>query len=526
MTAKRLTLYGLVLCCLFFITTFRCFAKDTPDIDKINTARELLYLNKIDEAKAIIQKIDTLSFDEYEMGLFHLTFGFFQYKEGNKKNALENLSRASMAVEQYFSHTEKAELHLVFGLAFENAIVKAEASKNYQNALMLLGKNKNSNAYFLALLGAARTSPNGNLFLKDAEKYLHEHNSNRNQLLYLNTKANLTEDIQERNKLVLKSLQYFDETYDIVKQIKLFSSIALNYQILHNADSAFFYVRKVENIVTEFKMPIKKILHYYNIKAYIQSMNHQFEEALLTISKILDHGQDSPGILSQAYLRRSHIYKKQGEYRLALEDMQAHIKFQKEEFEKAQELQLGLLSIQYQLQQKELTLEKYKNRRLLSVIILLMGLFFFWIAFYYYRKRTKQVKRELEKKYVMANSQLSKQVEHNLSLAHEVQELQNPNPSHTQNGASSGLNKQEFDVMFKINHPLFRTQLNKVHPNLTASDLKYCDCMLAELTMYQTTQVLGVSESAVKKAIKKLRTIFNCSTIADLRKYLSNIEDL
>lgn len=126
----------------------------------------------------------------------------------------------------------------------------------------------------------------------------------------------------------------------------------------------------------------------------------------------------------------------------------------------------------------------------------------------------------------MANSRLTKQVEHNLSLAHEVQELQNPNPSNTKNEAIAGLNKQEFDVMFKINHPLFRDQLNKAHPGLTGSDLKYCDCLLAELTIYQTTQVLGVSESAVKKAIKKLRTIFNCSTIADLRKYLSNIEAL
>lgn len=378
----------------------------------------------------------------------------------------------------------------------------------------------------MALLGAARTSPNGNLFLKDAEKYLHEHHSNRNQLLYMNTQANLTDDIQERNELVLRSIHYFDEKYDVVKQIKLFSSIALNYQILHNADSAFFYLKKVEHIVTEFKVPVEKILHYYNIKAYIQSMNHHFEEALITISEISDHGKDSPGILSQAYLRRSHIYKNQRAYKLAFEDMQAHIKFQKEEFEKAQELQLGLLSIQYQLQQKELALTKYKNRRLLSVIILLMGLFFIWIAFYYYRKRTKQVKRELEKKYDMANSRLSKQVEHNLSLAHEVQELKKPNPSNTKNGVSAGLNKQEFDVMFKINHPLFREKLNNAHPNLTASDLKYCDCMLAELTIYQTTQVLGVSESAVKKAIKKLRTIFNCSTIADLRMYLSNIEAL
>lgn len=162
-----------------------------------------------------------------------------------------------MATDQYFSHTEKAELHLVFGLAFENAVDKAEASKKYQNTLILLGKNKNSNAYFLALLGAARTSPNGNLFLKDAEKYLHEHNTNRNQLLYLNTQANLTEDIQERNKLVLKSLQYFDKTYDVVKQINLFSSISLNYQILNYADSAFYYLHKVKNLVAVFDVPIE-----------------------------------------------------------------------------------------------------------------------------------------------------------------------------------------------------------------------------------------------------------------------------
>ncbi len=526
MIIRRISFFSLIVSSIFLLFTISCHKKPDEGTYKINTARELLYLNKIDEAKVLIQKIDTGSFDAHEMGLFHLTSGFLQYKEGNKKIALEHLSLASLTAEQYFSHTEKAELHLVFGLAFENAIVKAEASKKYQNTLMLLGKNKNSNAYFLALLGAARTSPNGNLFLKDAEKYLHEHHSNRNQLLYLNTKANLTEDIQERHKFVLKSLQYFDDDNDVLKQQKLLSNIALNYQILGIKDSAFYYLAKCENLISKFKIPFEKNLYYYNIRAYIQSINNKLDEALFSIDKIMQYGQDSPGILSQAYLRRSYIYKRQGAYKLAFEDMQAHINFQKEEFEKAQELQLGLLSIQYQLQQKELALTKYKNGWLLSVIILLMGLFLIWIAFYYYRKRTKRVKRELEKKYDMTNRRLTKQVEHNLSLARDVQERQNPKPSDTKNGAIDGLNKQEFDVMFKINHPLFREKLNNAHPHLTASDLKYCDCMLAELTMYQTTQVLGVSESAVKKAIKKLRNIFNCSTIAELRKYLSNIETL
>lgn len=143
MIIRRISFFSLIISSIFLLTTFGCHKKPGEGIDKINTVRELLYLNKIDEAKAIIQDMDTLSFDAYEMGLFHLTFGFFQYKEGNKKNALGNLSKASLTAEQYFSHTEKAELHLVFGLAFENAIVKAEASKKYQNALMLLGKNKN-----------------------------------------------------------------------------------------------------------------------------------------------------------------------------------------------------------------------------------------------------------------------------------------------------------------------------------------------------------------------------------------------
>lgn len=133
----------------------------------------------------------------------------------------------------------------------------------------------------MALLGIARTTQDGKIYIQNAEEFLQRNNSNRNRLLYLNTKANLTDDIKERNALVLKSLRYFDEEYDIAKQISLFSSIVLNYQILENPDSAFFYLKKIE-------ISIDKILHYYTIKAYIQSKNFKLEEAFLSVDKIIE----------------------------------------------------------------------------------------------------------------------------------------------------------------------------------------------------------------------------------------------
>lgn len=69
------------------------------------------------------------------MAIFHLTNGFFQYKQGNKNGAFENLRQASLSKDQYFNHGEKAELHLILGLVFENALLNSEAAKSFFNAL-------------------------------------------------------------------------------------------------------------------------------------------------------------------------------------------------------------------------------------------------------------------------------------------------------------------------------------------------------------------------------------------------------
>ena len=112
-----------------------CFSNDNSNIDLLTNARELIYLNRIDQAEEIINKIDSISLDKYEMAVFHLTNGFFQYKQGNKKSALENLRQASLSKDQYFNHGEKAELHLILGLVFENALLNSEAAKSFFSAI-------------------------------------------------------------------------------------------------------------------------------------------------------------------------------------------------------------------------------------------------------------------------------------------------------------------------------------------------------------------------------------------------------
>lgn len=89
MIIRGISFFSLIISTIFLLLAFGCHTKPGEGIDQINTARELLYLNKIDEAKAIIQEIDTLSFDAYEMGLFHLISDFSNTRREIKKMPLK-----------------------------------------------------------------------------------------------------------------------------------------------------------------------------------------------------------------------------------------------------------------------------------------------------------------------------------------------------------------------------------------------------------------------------------------------------
>ena len=207
-----------------------------------------------------------------------------------------------------------------------------------------------------------------------------------------------------------------------------------------------------------------------------------------------------------------------GNYEAANQDIRKHKRLADEERAKADRYQHGLLSIQYQLQHKELQLARVRYHLLLTIIVATTILIVVGWVFLKWKRSAEKKKKELDNKYAKTSKLLDEQVEESIKEA----QLGN---KESVNSKFNGLKLQEFGAVFRIHHPLFREKLMKVHPEISQNDQKHCEFILGGLSVYQVTQILGVSVEAVKKARKKLRSKFGCPTIKELHHYLQKIDE-
>jgi hypothetical protein len=484
----------------------------------IRQAKELVYINRLAEAEQVILTIDTNALDDINKGAWFLTNAFLQHELGNRALALSSMSRASELISSSDSDFLKAELSLINGFIFEQLILKSEALKSYFQAYEYFRDKTYSDKLFYALLGISRISQDGSEYLKLAEELLIQLNSNRFNVLYLNAKAAVISDVKERNRIILQSLNYFDEQHALKKQISIYCGIALNYQLLDQPDSSYYYLNIAQEIIEDNRLPPEQNFHFYIIKAYIEFSNQRDAQALETLEVLFNYASNEPGILSQAFLRRSLIMKDQGKFTEAYHDLKNYTRLLNEERAKADRYQLGLLSIQYQLQHKELQLARVRYHLLLTIVLASVLLMFAGWIFLKWKRRAEKKKKELESKYAKTSKLLDEQVVESIKEA----QLGNIESEH---GKFNGLKLQEFGAVFRIHHPLFREKLMKVHPEISQNDQKHCEFILGGLSVYQTIQILGVSVEAVKKARKKLRSKFGCPTIKELHRYLQEIDE-
>jgi hypothetical protein len=513
--------FQIIYCAILFGCEINPILEDRLNLEVLKV-NELVYANYLVEAEQEISKIDTTSLDDINKGAYHLAKAFLYHELGNRALALSNMSEASELISSSGNDYLKAELSLINGFIFEQLILRSEALKSYFQAYDYYRSKAYNDKLFYTLLGIARTSPIGSEYLKLAEELIGELKSNRFRVLLLNAKAALISDVKERNRVILQSLYYFDEQHALSKQISIYSGIALNYQLLDQPDSSNYYLNIAQETIEDHKLPPEQNFHFYIIKAYMKASNQQYDQALETLDVLFTHAANEPGILSQAFLRRSLIMKHQGKFVEAYNDLKKYTRLKEEENAKAEKYQLGLLSIQYQLQQKELQLTKVKFNWLITSVGALLSFIMLWGVFWVSRKRLAKMKKAIEVKYEKTHKLLNEQVEESIK---EEQIKQQSHPSERKPILDSELKLQEFGAIFRIHHPLFREKMSKAHPELTLNDLKHCDCILAGMTVFQSTKILGVTEGAIKKARKKLRTHFRYGSTKDLFHYLQKIDE-
>ena len=495
-------------------------------MNEIDKAKALLYENKVDSAEKILNLIDTTLLEEHSLANYHLANSFLFHLTGQKSLASDHLNKCAPYYERYGNDLGKGEWHLINGYTLETALLYTEAAQSYLLGMQYLTREKCPEQYFKCLLGIIRTTNERGDFLKEAETFVETNPTKRNIYLLLSTKSLITSDKRQKLNLLLGALAHYDQDFNARNLVRLYSNLAKIYQALDEMDSARYYITMSELVISKGDIKAQSLAHYYLIRARIEYKNGCTEEALETLSRVFELGADRPGIMAYAYLQRSGIYRTIGNYAAENDDLSKYIKYLKLEFDENKHHQIALLRYTLILQKKELEIMQTRQLMFWSGAGFLLIVISGWLMFKNYQMRVRRKRIELEQMQHLTATRLTEQIELNMSGLKPDNDEVGISPIHNGNGHNNTTKKmQDFYAHFNIYYPFFRQKLTSVYPNLSGSDLKYCDCIMAQLTMQQTTDMLSITESAVKKARKKLKIFFKCGSMDELFMKLKRIND-
>lgn len=496
----------------------------------ISMAKDLLFDNEYKDAAPLLQNVDTLHLSGQEKVLYDLTRSFLDYQLGDYKAAIRRLER-SMTYPRIARETE-AEINLVWGFILEEALVKTEASNYYHKAMEYYMKEADPDRYLYAVLGLARTSGNPVVYLTDAAAFLEDHPEPKFRFLYYMAAAYCEKNKKLKHALFKKALPLLDQLSDPLKKLNLYNSLVLSSLSLDDSDSAGFYLGKIHEQLNVTEISGERLFFYHLIKGMYHTEKDELPEALCEIELAEQTCAGKAGQLSQVYRRKYDIEMKKADYQAANKYLLNHLKYERQELAKRQEIQTSLLNIRYELNKRKLEIAKIRSSRLLILLFLFATVVAFIMVFLVYKNRKiRQIKALNEKlcagsaekeallqKFIMTSERLKESICSNWEKP--VNGNYEQRIGRKENAAASW---ETFISLFRAKNPFFEERLRKAHPELSPVDTRYCICCYNLLTNQQVADLLEVTPDAVKKARRKLKNSFDLQTTNELQVYLHKL---
>jgi tetratricopeptide (TPR) repeat protein len=507
-----------------------------------------LYLNK---ALKVIQ----FSKNSYDYNLQNAKiaqqFGVIQRKRGNYNKALQKYYQALPVFETYKDSTGLASSYHNIGVVQTYLKGYSASKKSFRKAIAIntnlgrtksLGKNYNS----LSITFSKLKQRDSALYFYDiAEKNYRISNYNEGIHLVTSNKAG----IYYAQKKYEKALELYLKNFAYVSKIKRKEFIA----------NSYFNLAGV----------------YYRLK--------EFDSAFSNINRCIELSKlEKFGFrLSQAYKRRSRIYREIGDYKSAMRD---YVYFNRtddsivnfEKVKKASELELNYKlererlvdSLNFAKQKEFLVVENEKEslrkRWYLSLAILAFIIGFLGIQYFRRRwKASRDVQAELNRKLYRTEeesqqrvTQLNSEID---SLSHEIHirkeeitELMTESLQHLKTKEklvddlkklasndteitlqniiadlkSEALEDSRLTLiknhLEELNYDFFK-KIKIKHPNLTKIDLEICSYLRLSLGRQEIAKLRFTSVEAVKKSRNRLRKKMNLSPETDLEAYVKSI---
>ncbi len=489
----------------------------------LKLARRSLYENDLDRSDSLLHKVDSLKLSKSTLGIYYLTKGFLDYKNGSMDSSFENIETASNLISESGSQEQKAQLDLVWGLVFEGSYLLSEAEKSFYSAWNYYQDHEGSIDAFFTLLGLVRTSHVKEIFMKKAEILLTNEEMEKFRSFFYHSKALCTNDLNQQQKLFQEALKYNNESMNLRNELNLYTSMALNRFESNYSDSAFYYLSKAEKLISLGHIPESKLVHHYIIKAYINLKTDKLKIAEKAIAKAISNAGSFKGLLGEAYRQKYFIQMAYGNYESANKYLLIYINLKKEEFQKRQDYQLALLSIKYELQMKEGEIQRLNLYRYLIVMASFILVLAMTISFIAYKKKVKKLITFLKIKLSTTANRLDELI-YKSEGDHDTFSNNSDNSNMHKSHVSNFKNWAEYNSWFSVYYPYFYEKLKKKHPKISPKNIRYCICFFCGLSIYDTSRLLGVSSDGVRKAKKNLQRLFGLKNVQDIQLYLREIE--
>lgn len=313
-----------------------------------------LYENKTSKSDSLLNLVDSLDLTGEGLGFYYLNKGLLNHKRGHIKQSIEFIEKATEIFEEKNSRKGKADADLAIGVAFEDKNLPTEAAKSYFDALGYYENHQQSVKYFFVLMGLARTAPEKDIFLEKAGEYLNKNPGDYNSFYFIKTQAYIEKEIHKKHLLYRKALESCSINSAPREFVNIYSSLALDCRMLGNIDSANLYLQRADQLVETGKIPQTRLLHYRLIKAYIYFYSGKADIAMAELDSAIKYSGGQPAMLREAIFRKAEINASQKNYKSAISDLLVYLQNIKEDFRSKQTNQLALLSIRYQVRQKQM----------------------------------------------------------------------------------------------------------------------------------------------------------------------------
>lgn len=419
--------------------------------------------------------------------------------------AMKDLQKAHDIIDEQGSNRDKAETQLIWGVIMQHAELRSEALEKYLEAEKYFKDYPEDPGCFYTSMNLAINSLSGQEYLEKAEEYLREYGTRYNWALYY---YGIKGDKAQWKENLLKSLVHNDEEQNPKMEIWTHINLASLSYDLKQIDSTQHHMMMAQKLVDLGKFATHELAYFYVKKAFLDMAFNDFHLASAQLDSVLKYPVPTP-LKIKALWYKSYTERYIGNLYFSDVHLRKAANMDISRLVKHNKYQLGLIKMQYNLKEMEARDEKARANLMRNFVIILLALLLLMTGLFVYILKSRKDKKQLHN--TLRTTELEKA---EYKLKHDVVAQQVININGTNN------HWEAFLISFNARHPLYIDKLRAQYDWLTPTDISNCICLFEQRNVAETAELLNVTDSAVKKARKRLREKFEVTDTEQLKEIL------